>query len=243
MDNCELTYIGRDAIDLRKAREQHNQYCRQLAARGCRITVLTENQHFPDAAFVEDTAVVFDELAVITRPGAASRRAETALIADTLRPLRRLVEIKAPGTLEGGDILTIGRTVFAGLSSRTNLEGIEQLQAFLTPWGYTVIPVTVSGSLHLKTAITAVSSQTLLVNQEWIDTTPFEKFELIAVPAAEPWAGNCLGFEDNILMPAGNPITVAHLQQRGFSVTEIDISEFQKAEAGLTCMSLLFRQT
>ena len=190
--------------------------------------------------FVEDPAIVLDELAVIFPLGTDTRRAEASSIAHALSKFRKLAHVELPGTAEGGDILRIGRRVFAGLSSRTNAEGIRQLTSILAPYAYEVISVPVTGCLHLKSAVTYLGRNTLLANRAWFDATPFSSFESIDVAPEEPHAANALTIGDTVIFPASFPRTRARIEERGFHVTPLDISELQKAESGLTCSSLLF---
>lgn len=228
---------------------QHAAYRDALAAAGADVVVLDAIDALPDSVFVEDAAVVLDELAVLTRPGAVSRQAEIDRIESAIACRRAIVErIRAPGTLEGGDVLRIGRRLFVGLTTRTNREGIAQLATIVLPHGYAVVAVPVVGSLHLKTACTALDAQTLLLNPAWlvngIDAAPFAGFQTIAVDADEPFAANVLPLGANLIANAAFPRTLervsAHAQRAGLNVVPVDISEFGKAEAGLTCMSLVF---
>jgi dimethylargininase len=238
--NCELTFLARQPIDLGKAEEQHRAYQRLLEKCGARVISLPAEAALPDSMFVEDPAMVLDELAVIFPLGTESRRAEAASIAPALSKFRKLVHVKLPGTAEGGDILHVGRQVFAGLSSRTSAEGIRQLASLLAPYGYEVISVPVTGCLHLKSAVTFLGRNTLLANRAWFDTKPFAGFEWIDVDPQEPHAANALAIHDTVIFPASFPRTRASIEARGFQVTPLDISELQKAESGLTCSSLLF---
>jgi dimethylargininase len=190
--------------------------------------------------FVEDPAIVFDELAVICPLGTESRRAESTSIAAALGKFRSLSYIKLPGTMEGGDVLRIGRQVYVGRSTRTDDHGIRQLAAILAPFNYEVIAVAVTGCLHLKSAVTALGDNTLLANRAWFDSSQMPAYDWIDVHPSEPHAANALAIGETIIFPASFPETSARIAQRGFSVTTIDISELQKAESGLTCSSLLF---
>lgn len=195
----------------------------------------------PDSVFVEDVAVVLDELAVITRPGAASRQTETASVAEALSAFRPLKFIQPPATLEGGDVMRVDRTLYAGLTARTNLAGIEQLRTIVAPHGYEVRTVEAAGCLHLKTACAYLGAQMMLVNRRWINVQPLARFDLIDAPDDEPWAANTLTIGAKVLMADGFPQTRVLLEERGFDVLTIDISELQKAEAGVTCMSVIFK--
>jgi dimethylargininase len=247
--HCELTFIQRQLIELAKAEQQHRDYQRLLEKCGARVITLPAEPTLPDSMFVEDPAIVLDELAIIFPMGTETRRAEAASIAHALSQFRKLARVELPGTAEGGDILRVGRRVFAGLSSRTNAEGIRQLGSILAPYGYEVISVEVTGCLHLKSAVTYIGRKqasgsradaTLLANRAWFDTKPFRGFEWIDVDPDEPHAANALATHDTVIFPASFPRTRARIEQHGFHVTSLDISELQKAESGLTCSSLLF---
>lgn len=235
----EVTFVERQLPDVLLAAQQHAGYCEHLRSLGYQVTVLDAVPELPDSIFVEDTAVLFPELAVLTRPGASSRQPEVALIAETVATLKPVVQLTAPATLEGGDVLRIGRKVFVGQTTRTNTEGICQLTEHLAPHGYQVIPVPVHGCLHLKTGVTALDDTTLLVNTAWLDTAPFAGFKVIAVEEGEPWAANVLCLGDHIVMNAASPKTLRTVLALGFTASAVDISEFMKMEAGLTCMSLI----
>lgn len=238
--NCELLFVPRQPIDLGKAQAQHRAYEALLGELGARVISLPAEPALPDSMFVEDPAIVLDELAVIFPLGAESRRPEAASLAQALAKFRKLEHLALPGAIEGGDILRIGRKLFAGLSSRTNTEGIRQLGAILKPLGYEVIAARVTGCLHLKSAVTLIGRNTLLANRAWIDPAPFAAYDWIDVAPEEPHAANALALGGTIIFPASFPRTRARLESRGFHVTPLDISELQKAESGLTCSSLLF---
>jgi len=240
MNQCELSFLPRQAIDLELAIQQHRRYEDCLRDLGVRVNSLPAEPELPDAVFVEDPAVVVDEVAVLTRMGAESRRPDSVSLGRALADFRPLRYLREPATLEGGDILRIGRTLFAGVSVRTNREGIRQLAGELEPLGYQVVPIEVSGCMHLKTGCTALDDQTLLANRDWIDTTPLASFRILDVPPAEPWAANILRIGDTIVIPEAFPATADRIREHGWTVRTVDISELMKAEAGLTCMSLLF---
>ena len=240
--DCELSFVDRTPIDLNQARAQHAAYCAALRAAGADVRVLPALDHLPDAAFVEDTAVVMDEVAVLGALGAESRAAEADAIAGTLeayRPVRRLD--RAGARLEGGDVLRIGRTVYVGRSGRTNDAAHSSLRILLEPFGYTLRIVPVEGCLHLKTGCSIAAEGVVVLNPAWIDARMFQEDGLTVVPVAstEPWAANVLSIGPMLLMPAGNPSTARRLVAAGLTPVAIDIGEFQKAEAGLTCLSLL----
>jgi dimethylargininase len=238
--HCELTFVPRQSIDLAKAEQQHGVYQRLLEKFGARLISLPAEPQLPDSMFVEDPAIVLDELAIIFPLGTETRRPEAASIAQALAKFRKIARVELPGQVEGGDILRIGRRLFVGLSSRTNLEGIQQLTSITSPHGYEVVSVAVTGCLHLKSAVTYIGRDTLLANRMWFDTKPFAGHEWIDVAPEEPHAANALALGDTVIFPASFPRTRARLEAGGFHVTPIDISELQKAESGLTCSSLLF---
>jgi dimethylargininase len=238
--DCELTFLARQKIDVAKAIEQHRGYGECLARLGVRLVRLPAEPDLPDSVFVEDTAIVLDELAIITRLGATSRQAETESVADALSEFRPLKFIQPPATIEGGDVMRVNRTLYTGLSARTNLEGIEQLRAIAEPYGYEIRVVEVTGCLHLKTACAYLGARTMLLNRRWIKVQNMTEFDLINVSRYEPWAANTLTMGDTVVMVDRFPRTRVSLKERGFDVHTIDIGEFQKAEAGLTCLSLIF---
>jgi dimethylargininase len=239
LGECELTHLERTPIDVVRAVVQHAGYEQLLERLGCRVHRLPAAADIPDSVFIEDTAVVLEELAVLARPGAASRRCEVAAVADALRPHRELRAIAEPATLDGGDVLVARRSVFVGRSSRTNAQGIEQLRGILEPLGYSVVPVKVAGYLHLKSAVTGVGDGTLLVNPVWVSPAPFEAFELLPVDPDEPGAANVVRVREELVMPAAFPRTRARLESRGYRVHTVDVSELAKAEGAVTCCSLL----
>jgi len=240
INDCELSFHARQQIDVTKAIAQHRAYQDCLARLGARIAALPAEPALPDAVFVEDTAVVVDEVAIIANMGAPSRRAEARSLTDALARYRPLKFIDEPATLDGGDVLRVGRTVFVGLSRRTNREGIEQLSELLATYDYHVQPVEVRGCLHLKSACSYIGSDTLLLNRSWIDAGRLGEFYLLDVPEEEPAAANALLLNNVVIMPESFPKTRALLEDQGFSVRTIDLSELQKAEAGVTCCSLIF---
>ena len=237
---CELSFIDRRPIDLVRAQEQHRAYERLLGKLGARVDSLPAEPELPDSMFVEDPAIVLDELAVILPLGTETRRREAPSLAAELSKYRKLEYVRLPGTLEGGDVLRIGRRLFVGLTRRSNAEGIRQLAETLKPHGYEVIAVAVTGCLHLKSAVTYVGQNTLLANRSWFDTALFAEYEWIDVAPEEPHAANALALGGTVIFPASFPKTRGRIGSLGFSVAPLDISELQKAESGLTCSSLLF---
>jgi len=238
LESCELTHIPRARIDQDLARVQHLRYREALMRLDADLINLPPLKGHPDAVFVEDAALMLDEIAVLTRPGAESRRAETEALRGVLSDFRPLRQIES-GTLDGGDVLRIGRDLYVGISSRTDVAGIDSLRAIVEPFGYRVVTVPFSGCLHLKTGCTFLGEETIILNESWIDSSLFDGFDLIRVPADEPWAANTLSINGKILMTSGNPKSRLLIEARGFLVEEIDIGELRKAEAGLTCLSIL----
>jgi dimethylargininase len=236
---CELTHLARSPIDVGLASRQHEEYEEALRQAGCAVVRIRPEPELPDSVFVEDTAVVFDEVGVVTRPGAESRRAETSSTGQALSAFRPLAHIIAPGTLDGGDVLVAGRRVFVGLGGRSNEEGIRQLQAVLVEFGYRVVAVATSGCLHLKSAVTLVSDALVLVNPAWVDPRVFTPLEPLPIDPGEPFAGNALWVGSQVLHGAAHPRTRERLERRGLAVTPVDLGELAKAEGALTCCSLL----
>jgi dimethylargininase len=241
MNDCELSYIDRVEIDIEKAQAQHGAYEDCLRAMGMEVIALPDEPGMPDSVFVEDPAIVLDEIAVITRPGAASRRAEGETLAAALEQFRPLLRIAAPGTLEGGDVMRGGKTLYVGVSARSNAEGIAQLAEIVRPFGYNVKAVEVRGCLHLKSGCTYLGAGTVLANRNWIDVAGLEGFTIVDVARDEPWAANVLTLDDAALMPDCFPDTAAIVESLGWKVRAVDISELRKAEAGITCSSLIFK--
>ena len=237
---CELTHLERQPIDLELARAQHRAYQACLANLGCQVQALPAAPDLPDSVFVEDVAIVLDELAILTRPGAESRRPEVAAVAEALRPYRTLYAIEAPGTVDGGDVLRVGRRLFVGLSTRSNAAAIDQMRALLAPYGYTVQGVPVAGCLHLKSAVTQVAGDTLLIHRAWVDPGAFDGLALIDVDPSEPYAANALRVGQALVYPAAFPRTRGRLEARGLTVLPVDVSELAKAEGAVTCCSLIF---
>ncbi len=239
---CELTWLERQPIDYGRAVEQHERFRDVLRGLGLETVSLPADPAYPDCCFVEDIAIVLDEVAVITRPGAATRRGETATVAEALAAYRPLALMQAPATLDGGDVLVAGRRLFVGLSGRTSEAGMTALRRIVSPHGYKVVPVRVTGCLHLKTAVTVVDERTLIANPDWVDLQPFRDYEVVAVPRDEPFAANVVAVRGSVIMHSGFPLTRALLEKRGSAVKPVSVSEFLKAEAGVTCKSLLFRR-
>jgi dimethylargininase len=240
INRCEITFHAKEPIDVAKAIAQHAAYDECLRGLGVCVVSLAAEPDLPDAVFVEDAAIVVDEVAMIPVMGAASRRPETERLAQVLSDYRPLKFMQPPATLDGGDVMRIGRQVFVGASSRTNAEGIAQLRAALAPFNYEVTAVEVRQCLHLKSGCSYVGRNSILVNRELVDVTRLAGFELIDVPPSEPGAANALVIEDVVIVPSSFSLTVELLEARRFIVKAIDVSEFQKAEGGVTCKSIIF---
>jgi dimethylargininase len=238
---CELTHLQREPIDVALAAEQHAAYERRLADLGCRVVSLPTEPELPDSVFVEDTAIVVDELAVVTRPGAASRRRETPAVARVLAEHRPVATIKAPGTLDGGDVLRLGRRLFVGLSGRSNRAGIEQLHTLLSSHGYTVEALPFTGCLHLKSAVTQVAPDAVLLNPAWVGAVAFEGLRHIEIDPTEPYAANALLVGDAVIYPVSCPRTAGRLERAGVRLVTVNVSELAKAEGAVTCCSLILR--
>ena len=238
--DCQLSFVPRTGIDLALARAQHRAYRDALSALGCEVRVLPALDDLPDAVFVEDVALVLDEVAVLTRPGAMSRRAEVEPMAGVLAGFRPLLRITAPGTLDGGDIVRVGPDVYVGQAARSNAEGLAQLGALLAPFGYRVHGVATRGCLHLKSAVTAVADDTLLVQPAWVELSVFARHRLVEVDPAEEHAANAVRIGDAVVHPLCFPRTRERLERAGIPVSAVDVSELQKAEGAVTCCSLVF---
>ncbi len=236
---CELTHLARAPIDVELAARQHDAYEEALRQAGCAVVRIRPEPDLPDSVFVEDTAIVFAELAVITRPGAESRRGETESVREALSAYRTLMSIREPGTLDGGDVLVAGRSVFAGAGGRSNDEGIRQLRAILAPYGYRVVAVPTTACLHLKSAATLVSDTHVLVNPAWVDPEVFSPLAPVPIDPGEPAGANALRVGARLLHGAAHARTRKRLEALGFPVVPVDLGELAKAEGALTCCSLL----
>jgi len=240
INECELTHLDREPIDLERARQQHAAYERALEDAGCAIVRLEEAADLPDSVFVEDTAIVFDEVAIVTRPGAETRRPETHPVAELLRGYRAVRRIETPATLDGGDVLVAGRMVFIGQSRRTNDDAAAQIRSTLEPLAYEIHMVPVTGCLHLKSAATAIGENRLLINPAWVGPDAFPGFDLIETHPLEPSAANVLRVDRQLICADRFPRTRERLEREGFVVQSVDLSELAKAEGAVTCCSLVF---
>lgn len=238
--HCELTHLARTPIDLDRARAQHAQYESALKKLGVAVLSLPEEPGLADSVFVEDAALVLDECAVITRPGAASRRTETESIRRALAPYRKLFEIEAPARIDGGDILRVGKHIYIGISTRSDTNAIEQMQDLVAGFGYEVQARTVKGCLHLKSAVTQVAPDALLVNPAWVEAGDFGRMRTIEIDPSEPYAANAVLIGETILYPTSFPRTRNRLEEAGIQVVTVEADELAKAEGAVTCCSLIF---
>jgi len=236
---CELTYLERAPIDLTRARAQHAEYENLLASIGLRVEHLAPLDDQPDAVFVEDAALALDELAIVAPMGAASRAGESASVAKALERWLPVHYLTPPATLDGGDVLRIGRRLYVGCSRRTNTAAVEQLAKLLLPHNYEVVPVAVTGALHLKSACSFVGDNTLLANPEWLDLSRFAGMHMLSVDTSEAWGASVLYVDGHVVMPAGFPRTRRMLATRSANVHEVELSELRKAEGGPTCLSII----
>lgn len=239
LSRCELTHLDRRPINVARAEAQHAEYEAVLESLGCEVRRVEPAPELPDGVFVEDTAVVLPELALLARPGAASRRSEVDAVAVELARYRTLRTVQAPATLDGGDVLVLGRRVYAGASTRTNATAIHQLRAILEPLEYEVRTVAVRGCLHLKTAVTEVADGLVVINSDWADDLAFADYDRVRVAAGEPFAANVLRIGHTVVMASAHASTRKRLQARGVDVVSVDVSELARAEGGVTCCSLL----
>lgn len=238
-NDCEITHIDRTPIDLDIAQRQHRGYVDALKRLGCDIVELPADTDLPDSVFVEDTAFILPEAAVITRPGADSRKPETEAIAQALSLHKKLLFLREPATLDGGDVLVVGKRIFIGISTRSNNEAVAQLNGLLGKFGYTVTGVRLNGCLHLKSAVTRVDDKTLLINRNWVDAGSFTDYGLIDVDPSEPYAANCLPIGEAVIFPASFPKTREKLEAHGFDIVSVEVDELAKAEGAVTCCSLI----
>jgi dimethylargininase len=239
MAQGERTHLNRVPIDHAVAVAQHVAYGDALAAAGLDVTILPALDGYPDCSFVEDTALILPEIAVALAPGAVSRRGEVATVAAHFPADRPTAQIPPSATIDGGDILVVRNHVFVGLSSRTTEPGVAALGELLNPFGYRVTGVRLGDALHLKTAVTALSDDLLLYNPDWVDAALFAGLEALAIDPREPFAANILRLPDCVLSQSAHPRTTDIVTRAGFAVRVVDMSELAKAEAGLTCSSLI----
>ncbi len=240
INQCQLTHMQREPIDVARARAQHAAYIAALEKHGFQVEMLPEAPDLPDSVFVEDTAVVLPEVAVITNPGADSRKPERDAVAAALRRYRPLLEIKPPATVDGGDVLVLDKDIYVGLSTRSNAEAVRQMQDGLAQWGYRVHGVPVKGCLHLKSAVTRIAPRMLLLNPDWVSPDAFGGFSALFVHPDEPYAANAVWLGDALIYQPAFPKTAEILRKEGFQLEMVDVSELAKAEGAVTCCSLIF---
>jgi len=240
MQRCERTYVEEEPIDGALALAQHRGYEDALRRCGAHVIRLPGSSRLPDCVFIEDTAIVVDETAVMMSMGAQSRRGEVSEVEDALRAFRPIAHVAFPATIDGGDVVRSGRELFAGLSRRTNPAGVDALRAVLAPFGYSVTGVPVLHCLHLKSACSALPDGRMLVNQNLIDASPLRRHGLIQVPPAEQLAADVLVIGERIIVSDAFPETIDLLASLGSEILPVSVSEFAKAEGGVTCLSLVF---
>ncbi len=238
-NECEITHIERSPIDVHIARAQHHTYVQALKELGCAVLELPAEDDLPDSVFVEDTAVILRDVAILTRPGADSRKPETDSIASALAPYREIVRIQPPATVDGGDVLVLGKKIYVGMSSRSSLAAVTQMNNLLGKYGYETQGVELRDCLHLKSAVTRVDDETLLINRNWVDIENFEGHKLIDIDSSEPFAANCLPINNSIIYPTAFPKTTSRLEASGYQVQPVNVDELAKAEGAVTCCSLI----
>ena len=241
INQCELTHIAREPIDYERACAQHKQYEAALRSLGIDVISLDAESDLPDSVFVEDVALVLDECTIMLNPGASSRRPEVASVEKALAPYRKIYHIQAPATVDGGDILQVGKSIYVGLSSRSTEEAIAQIKAILEPRSYEVREVRATGCLHLKSAVTQVGENTLLINSDWVSKNDFPAMDFIEVDPSEPNAANAVLVDGSIIYPSSFPKTRAKIEKAGIDMLIVNADELAKAEGALTCCSLIFQ--
>lgn len=238
---CELTHLDRQPVDAQRAQAQHAVYEAALRDCGCEVRRLTELEECPDGVFVEDTVVVLDECAVLTRPGAASRQPEVDTMAEALSGLRPCVRLREPATLDGGDVLVVGRRIYVGASARSNAAGMAALADAVREFGYSVHTVPQRNCLHLKTAVTLVGDDLLLLDPHCVDAAHFEGVDVLAIDPTEPFAANALRISGRVIYPQRFVRTADRLRERDIDLFTVAADELAKAEGGVTCCSVVFR--
>lgn len=241
LSSCELTYRTREEIDPEKAASQLDRYCELLRGWDVDLLTIPGSDSYPDCCFVQDTAIVLDEVGIIASMGASARRGEVSEVERVVSQFRKVRHIFLPATLDGGDVVQIGKRLYVGLSSRTNGRGIEALSRIVDPLGYIVVPVSVSGSLHLTTGCGVVDDETVLLNPRWLDASAFRGLRQLHVPEEEPWAANTIRVDSAVCLEEKAPRTIELVQPYAGIIETLDISEFRKAEGSLSCLSIIFR--
>ena len=230
---------GAASINFQKARQQHASYCVALKTAGLTVEILEPLDDFPDSVFIEDDAVILNGRAVLCSMKEASRQGEVPYLADAFQSRLPVLQLQAPVFIDGGDVLQSEDTVFVGQSHRTNKEAVEALQSLTSK---RVVPVQVKQGLHLKTSVSTLGGNLLVINPSQVETEPFRELEWIEVDEEEAYAANCLTVGENVILPAGFPKLEQRIQDYGFSTLPVEMSEFQKADGGVTCLSLLIEQ-
>jgi dimethylargininase len=232
--------VPAEPIDVMLAREQHGEYRGALERCGLDVRALAADDTLPDCCFVEDTAVIADGVALVTRPGAEPRRAETEAVARLAGDYVEVVHMAAPATLDGGDVMRVGKTIFVGKSLRTSSSGIDRLSEVFAPRGYRIVPIALPHSvLHLKCVCAPLGDQRITL-AEGVPREPFAGLEIVTIPAAESYAANTLAIGRHALVSRGYPRTAEAIARAGYTVIELDTSEFRKADGALTCLSIVF---
>jgi dimethylargininase len=239
---CQLTYRSREEVNYEKATYQLERYCQLLRNWNVDLMPLAASDSYPDCCFVQDTAVVLDEVCVIASMGAPTRLGEVSEVEKLIAPYRTIQRIFAPATLDGGDVVQFGKQLFVGLSTRTNARGIAALAGIVEAFGYAVVPVAVNGGLHLTTGCGIVNDETVLLNPRWLDASAFKGLRQLHVPEEEPWAANTIRVDTAVCLEAEAPRTIDLVGPHVGTIHTLDISEFRKAEGSLSCLSLIFRQ-
>lgn len=238
-DRCIKPDGSRERIDVAKAGEQHGRYCSALREMGLTLVEVAPDDRFPDCCFVEDTAIVAGDTAIIARMAVPARDPETADIKKILSGYKKTRDILPPGFIDGGDVLKIGKKIYVGLSGRTNRHAVEQVRALVSEEGYRVVPVEIKGTLHLKTVCTYIGNGCVVMAPGFFDQEIFSEYRRIVVPEEETCSANCLAVNGRVLVPEGYPRTRAIIEKEGFATLAVDISEFRKGNGGLTCLSII----
>ncbi len=236
-----LTTAGLGKPDYNLALKQHKKYIEALEMCGLEVLITEPDERLPDSVFVEDTAILIPECAIITIPGAESRKAETDRIKKALKSFyRNIEEISSPGTVDGGDVMMAGSHFFIGISDRTNIEGAKQLIKILEKYGYSGSTVSINNVLHLKSGVAYLENNYLVATGEFADKEEFKKYNILKVKDEESYAANCVWINDFVLVAKGFPKTKKLIEEAGYETIELDVSEFRKLDGGLSCLSLRF---
>lgn len=237
---CITGFSGKFPIDVTLAQQQHEHYCHTLVDLGLKLVRIEADDYLPDCCFTEDTAIVTDGLGIISFPGTESRHAEIIEMEKALTTYKKIQHIAAPATIEGGDVLKIGKKLFIGHSARTNEEGIKQVAGLVNELGYEVIPVKIHNTLHLKTVCTYLGNNCIIYADGHFDENIFSEYDKIIVPVTESYCANTLAVNGKVLIPKGFPLTRSLIGNKGYSIIELDMSEIEKADGALTCLSVIF---